>query len=58
MGHSFLMFGMERFLELLKASIAFPSVSTDPAFRGEVEACGARLLAHLQKHGFTTQSIT
>ena len=49
---------MEKFLALLKASLAFKSVSTDPEFRSEVEACGAWLATQMQAHGFSVQSIT
>ena len=47
----------ERILKELRAAVRFQSVSSEPRFHGQVEACGEWYIEHLEEMGFTAQFL-
>src|SRR5271155_2336233 len=47
----------ERFLEELRALIAIPSVSADPARKGDVRACAEAMIARMAAAGLTETAL-
>ncbi len=47
----------ERHVEELKDYLRIPSISTDPAYRAEVERCADWLIARMQDAGLATEKI-
>lgn len=47
----------DRFLDDLKAILRIPSISADPAHKGEVRRCAEHLAAHLGAIGMTTAEL-
>jgi acetylornithine deacetylase/succinyl-diaminopimelate desuccinylase-like protein len=54
---SYLETHQDRFLEDLKAVLRIPSVSADPAFKGDVRRCAEHLAQHLGAIGMTTAEL-